>query len=121
MPVVFPGFSHFNLTRLKRSDPTNQIPRLCGRFYWHQVTNLLGAGATMLYTAMFDEVNEGTAMFKLAPTKADFPGTVRAVPLDADGCALPRDWYLRLAGAATKALNGRIPAAGSLPFNLEGR
>jgi hypothetical protein len=107
MPVVFPGFSASNA----KQDPAavNRIPRRCGQFYWHQVTNVTGAGAKMLYTAMFDEVNEGTAMFEIVPDSADVPSAVRSVPLNADGCNLPRDWYLQLAGAATKALNGKIP------------
>ena len=49
------------------SDPLNPYPRFGGRFYWHQARNLLeAANVTALYTAMFDEVDEGTAMFKLA-------------------------------------------------------
>jgi hypothetical protein len=40
------------------------IPRLSGRFYWQQISTAINAGATMLYVALFDEVNEGTAIFK---------------------------------------------------------
>ena len=69
MPVVFPGFSWHNL----RGGASNEIPRRGGAFYWRQVWNAVGAGATMLKTAMFDEVDEGTAMFKLAPTAAELP------------------------------------------------
>ena len=31
------------------------------------------AGCNMIYGAMFDEVNEGTAMYKLVPTPAQLP------------------------------------------------
>jgi len=41
--------------------------------YWRQVYDALGAGATMLYGAMFDEVNEGTAMFKMLPMPQERP------------------------------------------------
>jgi len=101
MPVVFPGFSWHNM------NPTadvNPIPRRGGRFYWHQVEQALQAGATMLYGAMFDEVDEGTAMFKLAPTRANVPTGVPIVTLDADGEQLPSDWYLQLARQAQHRL-----------------
>jgi hypothetical protein len=126
MPVVFPGFSWANLMRARHMPEKavrNQIPRGCGRFYWRQVWNALSAGATMLYGAMFDEVDEGTAMFKLAATAATVPAEAGGagpsfVPLDADGCRLPADWYLRLAGAATEALRRRLPPAPGLPLPI---
>jgi hypothetical protein len=111
MPVVFPGFSWHNLN----GGASNQIPRRGGAFYWRQVWNAVGAGATMLKTAMFDEVDEGTAMFKLAPTAAQLPTGVSFVPLDADGHALPSDFYLRVGGAATALLRGDLPMSPALP------
>ncbi|MBL8234984.1 MAG: hypothetical protein JNL98_41165, partial [Bryobacterales bacterium] len=60
MPVVFPGFSWYNLNR---TAPKNQIPRNRGEFLWRQAYNAKAAGARMLKIAMFDEVNESTAMF----------------------------------------------------------
>ena len=111
MPVVFPGFSWHNLN----GGASNQIPRRGGAFYWRQVWNAVGAGATMLKTAMFDEVDEGTAMFKLAPTAAQLPTGASFVPLDADGHALPSDFYLRVGGAATALLRGDLPMSSTLP------
>ena len=58
----------------------------------------------MLYGAMFDEVDESTAMFKVAAAPRDAPGEVRVVTLDVDGEPLPSDWYLRLAREAQKQL-----------------
>jgi hypothetical protein len=75
---------------LKRAI-ANQIPRRCGSFYWRQAHNALGAGATMIYNAMFDEVDEGTAMFKLAPTTDTVLMLPHVVTQDADGCRLPND------------------------------
>lgn len=112
MPVIFPGFSWYNL----KGGPLNQIPRAGGRFYWRQAFNAVDAGCTMIYGAMFDEVDEGTAMFKMAPTPAELPAQGRFVPLDIDGQALPSDWYLRLAGEATKMLRGRIPVSSTIPI-----
>ncbi len=79
--------------------------------------NAVGAGATMVKTAMFDEVDEGTAMFKLAPTAAALPAGTSLVPLDADGRALPSDFYLRLGGAATAMLRGELPLSADLPVS----
>ena len=101
LPVVYPGFSWHNMNP---TAPFNRIPRRGGRFYWRQVERALGAGNTMLYGAMFDEVDEGTAMFKVAASRADAPGEVSVVTLDADGEPLPSDWYLRLAREAQQRL-----------------
>jgi hypothetical protein len=84
--------------------PFNPIPRRGGRFFWHQVERALDAGSTMLYGAMFDEVDEGTAMFKLAPTHDAAPAGVPIVTLDVDGEQLPSDWYLQLAREAQRRL-----------------
>lgn len=112
MPVIFPGFSWTNLNK----GPFNQIPRNGGTFYWRQAYNAMAAGCTMLYGAMFDEVDEGTAMFKLAPTPAQLPAQGSFVPLNVDGYALPSDWYLRLAGEATKTLRGQKPLSAAMPI-----
>jgi hypothetical protein len=101
MPVLFPGFSWHNMNR---TAPFNPIPRQGGRFYWRQVERALRAGSTMLYGAMFDEVDEGTAMFKIAASKRETPIDVPVVTMDADGEPLPSDWYLRLAREAQKRL-----------------
>lgn len=115
MPVIFPGFSWHNL---KKDSPLNPMPRRGGRFYWRQAYNAIDAKCTMLYGAMFDEVDEGTAMYKLAPTKAQLPQQGTYVPLDIDGEAVPSDWYLRLAGEATKALHGTAKPSPKMPLAL---
>jgi hypothetical protein len=71
----------------------------------------------MLKTAMFDEVDEGTAMFKLAPTADRTPTGAALMPLDADGRALPSDFYLRLGGAATAVLRGDLPLGAAPPVS----
>jgi hypothetical protein len=125
MPVVFLGYSFANTNRaLGQGFPiSNQIPRQCGRFYWRQVYDALGTGATMLYGAMFDELNEGTAMFKMLPDATG--GPVQGIPagysfvtLDADGCPLPSDWYLSLTDAATVAVRSGMQPSPNLPLTL---
>jgi hypothetical protein len=114
MPVVFPGFSWHNLKG--EPSPLNQIPRNSGTFYWRQVFNAISAGCTMIYGAMFDEVDEGTAMFKMAPTTNELPVEGTFVPLNIDGHPLPSDWYLRVADQASRMLRGEIPVSGVLPL-----
>ena len=114
MPVIFPGFSWHNLFN---TSPPNQIPRNAGNFYWRQAYNAVAAGCPMIFGAMFDEVDEGTAMYKLAPTAAELPVQGTFVPLNIDGTALPSDWYLRLAGAATRMLRGDSTVSPLRPSN----
>jgi hypothetical protein len=68
---------------------------------------------------MFDEVDEGTAMFKLAKTEAQFPQGGTLVPLDIDGYNLPGDWYLQLADETQKMLDGTIDITSTIPINPE--
>jgi hypothetical protein len=112
MPVVFPGFSNQN----SGGSPLNVTPRRGGNLYWRQVYNAVSIGVPMIYNAMFDEVDEGTAMYKIAATSNNQPVGVPLVALDADGISLPNDWYLRLAGAATQMLRGEIPMTISIPI-----
>jgi len=112
MPVIFPGFSWYNLNRGERQ---NQIPRNGGNFIWRQAYNAQRAGATMLKIAMFDEVNEATANFKVAARRQDAPDQGYWLTLDADGFTLPSDWYLRLAGEITRIFHGQSAATAALP------
>ena len=112
MPVVFPGFSWANM---KKESKPNAIPRNGGAFLWRQASNARQAGAAMLKIAMFDEVNEGTAMFKLAPKRSDAPDQGYWLTLDADRYDLPSDWYLRLANDITEIFHGRRPATPAMP------
>ena len=95
----------------------NQIPRRCGAFYWRQMANAIGSGARMLYTAMFDEVDEGTAMFKLDVDASESPRDQSFVTLDADRWEVGSDWYLRLGGAVHAAFEKR-DAWPPFPFKI---
>jgi len=70
----------------------------------------------MLYGAMFDLVDEGTALFKVAAAPQQAPADAPFVTLDADHEAVPSDWYLRLAGETQRVLRGAPLAASDLPF-----
>jgi hypothetical protein len=99
------------------TTPQNQIPRLGGAFFWEQVYNCISSGSTMLYNAMFDEIDEGTAMLKICPKRSLAPATGYWLTGDADGYNLPSDWYLRLAGYAKKALCNKIPLTKTMPLD----
>ncbi|MGD0750608.1 MAG: hypothetical protein ABSA23_04290, partial [Anaerolineales bacterium] len=113
---VFPGTAFHNTA----GTPFNQIPRRGGNFYWRQVYNVVSLGAPMIFNAMFDEVDEATAMYKIAATTNDQPAGVQLVTMDVDGTKLPNDWYLRLGGAATMMLRGDIPLTAKIPLNPDG-
>lgn len=99
LPVVFPGFSWRNLMKGRGVDaPLNAIPRRNGEFLETQYRENLRAGATMIYQAMFDELDEGTAIFKCTPT----PPVGESQFLDLDG--VESDFYLRLVGKWARQL-----------------
>ncbi|KFC64617.1 hypothetical protein FG93_05213 [Bosea sp. LC85] len=102
LPVIFPGYSASNLKR-KASEP-NSIDRDCGRFYLEQVAAAEKFGARMLYTAMFDEFDEGTAIMKAAEPQNALPVDGGLITPDAESCDTANDWYLSLAGQATRML-----------------
>ena len=112
LPVVFPGFSCFH----QKGKPLNQILRMGGGFLWHQVYNALTAGNSMVYIAMFDEVDEGTAIFKVAATPEDKPVGTKFLTLDVDGHSLPSDWFLRVVGEAAKYVHRGIDCPVSIPI-----
>ena len=63
----------------------------------------------MAYVAMFDEVDEATAIFKVTndpPTQAKFQTYE----------GLPSDWYLRLTGEGTKLLRGERESSAAIPI-----
>ncbi|MBT1708602.1 xylosidase [Fulvivirgaceae bacterium PWU5] len=113
VPCVYPGFSWHNLSVHAFPDdikPVGSIPRQGGRFYWQMISTALNAGAEMLYVAMFDEVNEGTAIFKGSDNP---PVGKNTLFIDMDH--KPSDHYLWLTGEAAKMLRREKPLALTLP------
>ncbi|SNR43762.1 hypothetical protein SAMN06265371_10335 [Lutibacter agarilyticus] len=104
VPLVFPGFTWGNL----KKDPSkfNQIPRLKGDFLWAQIAGAKAGGAKSLYVAMFDEVDEGTAIFKVKrESEVPLNGTdgYKFVGIEDD---LESDYYLWLTGQAANWFHG---------------
>jgi len=106
-PTVFPGFSWYNM---KENEISDKIPRNKGEFYWKQLAGAIESGAEMLYVAMFDEIDEGTAIMKCAQTVP--VGKSIFVPYEKD---IRTDHYLWLTNMAGKMLRGEIPFSKSMP------
>ena len=111
MPTAFPGFSWDNMRR--RPPGTTTIPRRKGDFYWRQFAIFRDLGIRTVFVGMFDEVDEGTAIYKVADK-----GPVGYSFLSLEG--RPGDWYLRLTGAATKMIRGETPLSWTAPEDLPG-
>ncbi|MDB5026167.1 MAG: xylosidase [Mucilaginibacter sp.] len=107
VPTIFPGFSWHNMNP---GSIQNQIPRNRGHFYWKQITGAIKSGADMLYVAMFDEVDEGTAILKVL--KNPPVGLSTFVAFEDD---IPNDYYLYLTGYAGKMLRKQVPFQENVP------
>lgn len=106
LPVIFPGFSWHNLKKAQGEEAKlEQTPRLGGEFLWAQAEAARKAGAESLYVAMFDEVDEGTAIFKCTnnPPVGDSPFLTYK--------GLPSDHYLWLTGQIANRLRQGADAA----------
>ena len=112
MPVIYPGFSWDNL--MQRPPGATEIPRRGGQFLWEQFHEPSKLGVDTVYVAMFDEVDEGTAIFKFTsapPTQAHFVGYE----------GLPSDRYLRLVGEGARMLRAKLPIPARIPIEPDGR
>jgi hypothetical protein len=108
LPVIYPGFSWDNLKKLPPG--TSKIPRLGGDFFWRQFYDAANLGLDMAFVAMFDEVDEGTAIFKVTnnPPREGYFVTYEGKP---------SDWYLRLTGEGTRVLRGERANSRNIPIN----
>ena len=106
IPTAFPGFSWDNL---RRTTPgRTMIPRRKGDFYWRQFAIFRELGIRTVFVGMFDEVDEGTAIYKVADRTP-----VGKYFVTYEG--LPNDWYLRLTGGATRMIRGDAPLSWKIP------
>ncbi len=106
MPTAFPGFSWDNL----RGTPPGRtmISRRKGEFYWRQFAIFRELGVRTVFVGMFDEVDEGTAIYKVANQTP-----VGKYFVTYEG--MPSDWYLRLTGAASRMIRGEAPLSKTIP------
>ena len=110
MPVVFPGFSWQNLKKSQgTASDLNSTPRLKGDFLWRQFYNAIDEGAQTIYVAMFDEMDEGTCIFKVD----DNPPSGASQFTNYEG--LPNDYYLWLTGKARETLQNDLALSATKP------
>ncbi|KAJ3901269.1 hypothetical protein F5879DRAFT_345814 [Lentinula edodes] len=104
IPVIYPGFSGLNLSEGKWKF--NQIKRNGGKFLWQQIFNAKRLGLRVMYGAMWDEYDEGTALMPVVEKSRLLPRSDKYsfMALDADGYDLPADWYMRICGFAAEGL-----------------
>lgn len=114
VPLVYPGFSWHNLSKgnpgLARYTSYGAIPRVGGKFFWDLMYNAIAAGSKMVYIAMFDEIDEGTAII---PVSDNPPNGNNAEFVSNDG--VPADHYLKLTGLGAKMLRKEIPLTQKMP------
>jgi hypothetical protein len=106
MPLVYPGFGWDNL--MNKPPGTTVKSRLQGDFLWQQFLDAKVLDATTVYVAMFDEIDESTAIFKVTN---DLPVNHYFQTLE----GLPSDFYLLLTGYGTRIINGQVEVPASMP------
>lgn len=106
MPLIFPGFSWDNLMR--QAPGTTNVPRRKGELMWNQIKTAKQLGVQSAFIAMFDEIDEGTSIFKVTN---DVPVNNYFATLE----GLPSDFYLSLTGNATSVLTGNLPLPSTMP------
>jgi hypothetical protein len=111
LPVVYAGFSWNNLKGKPWESTT--FPRRKGNFLWEQFHELSKMGVDTVYLAMFDEMDEGTAILKVTNTPP-----VQARFLTYEG--MPSDWYMRLVGLGEKMLREKTPVSAEIPITGDG-
>lgn len=97
VPLCFPGFSWKNMKGVN----SNSISRNGGSFLQKQFSTVIDCGAEMIYVAMFDEIDEATAIFKCL-NRSDVP--VNDIPFEGIDDNLPADYYLKMTGETARKL-----------------
>jgi hypothetical protein len=94
---------------LESINSMRTTPWLKGGFLWSQFVAAKKAGASMVYVAMFDEVDEGTAIFKCTnnPPVGENPFVTYE--------ELPSDHYLWLTGEGGRLIRGERAMNQSVP------
>lgn len=91
--VVWPGGSSSNANP---SEAFDHFPRFNGSFYQKQLDGAVDLKPSFIFGAMFDEVNEGTAIYPVL-RNSELPTNQRFLGIDDD---MEPDTYIKMAGDA---------------------
>jgi len=109
VPLCYPGFSWRNM----KGANSFYVDRNSGSFFWKQISTVIEYGAEMIYVAMFDEIDEGTAIFKcLNRSNVPISGKIKFDGIEDN---LPDDFYLWLTGEAGRMLRKEVDFTKSIP------
>ncbi len=110
MPVISPGFSEHNRAAGGGREVQWELaPRRGGKYLWQQAIEAKRAKASMTYVAMFDELNEATAILKCTNNPPQGASTFLTYE------NLPTDHYLWLSGEIGKMLRNTAKPSDQLP------
>ncbi|MET0403959.1 MAG: glycoside hydrolase family 71/99-like protein [Cystobacter sp.] len=101
VPQMYPGASSNNREGNHSWDPNSSDGRDSGKFLWSQAKRATSIGAASVFLGMFDEIDEGTQIFKVSPTPPT-QAPFRTYP------GLPSDAYLCFTGQAAKMIRGEL-------------
>ncbi len=106
IPLVFPGFGWDNL--MNQPPGTTKFGRRKGEVLWTQIKDVVNISAKTVYSAMFDEIDESTAIFKITYN----------IPINhyySDNEGLHSDFYLNLTGYASDIIDGEKTLPSHIP------
>ena len=106
VPQVYPGSSDFN--RSGRAWGPSTEDRQAGSFLWPQLAQAAHLNVDSIFVGMFDEMDEGTQIFKVSQTP---PAEAHFRTYD----GLPSDAYLCFVGQGIRMLRKEIPYSTTKP------
>jgi hypothetical protein len=106
IPLVFPG-----TTSAGPPVATQTAPRRDGDFYWEQFAGLSQSGFNTNFVAMWDEVNEATAIMPVS----NIPPVQTPEFYTQDG--YPADWYERLTAVGQYYMANNLPVPSTIPIS----
>ena len=111
IPTIYPGFAWVNMHKNVEVAPPI-IDRRKGQFLWDQLYAIGQVEPDCVLLAMFDEVDEGTAFFKIEPNPPEGMNL-----LGTDG--MPSDWIMQLVREARRIIRSGEDFPKEMPLKLK--